>query len=504
MSQMLSPSASHAWAAGAVIAGLVTWYLASNTNEAKARQAGAILGPGPKRAPLVGNVFNFPKARWYEVFSEWAQEYGDIIYVDLGGLPMVILNSLEAIRDLTEKRMNIHSGRPHFTLVCDMMGFGYSLSLMQPTRDYAEQRRLFQKAIGSHAVQEYDSFLRQGCSELLQRLDGFSGEPLSILIQTVGNVLTRIAYGEHFAQNHGPEIIQNNLDAVELVGWVSTKFWLVDVIPLLRYIPAWFPGAAFKRVGEQGKGYAHVLRYRSFDYVKAALAKGITDESIISKYMNEGGFSEGNLRDAVAVMYAAGVDTTAITITHFIFSITLYPEWQQQIHEEMHQVLGHGHMPTIEDIPKLKMLNAVFNESLRWNPAAPIGVPHVSAKEDVWRGYYIPKGCYLHCNIGFVLRDPRLWGEDSQDFNPRRFLREYNPSVDELPDIWSIPFGFGRRICPGRHLARRAALLYAAAILYSYEVLPYKGEVLTPNEPFEDSVVRRISHFRCTFKPRTE
>lgn len=500
--QSLLPSNSQAWAGGAVVLGLAAWYISLHATSAKAKRVGAVLAPGPKRLPLVGNLFNFPRGGWYEAFTQWADDYGDIIYINLAGVPMIVLNSFEAIHELTDKRMNIHSGRPHPTLVCDMMDFGYFLTVIEPTKDFAEQRRVFQKAIGPRAVDQYDSFVRHGCSQLLQQLDGFSGEPFGVLIKTVGDVLTRISYGEHFFEHHGPYILKNSVEGMELAAWAFTKFWLVDMIPPLRYVPTWFPGSNFKQVASQGKHYADIIRYWSFERVKAAMSKGIIDESIVSKNLQEGGVSENNLRDAVASMYGAGVDTTVTTISNLLFSIVLYPEWQKRIHEEMDQVLGRGTHPTLEDIPKLELFEAVFKESFRWNPPAPLGLPHVSSKEDVWNGYYIPKDSIIHCNIGFVLRDPRLWGKDSLEFNPNRFLAAHNPSLNQLPDVWSIPFGFGRRICPGRHLAQRLVLLYAAAILSMFEVLPYQDDHLSPDGPFEDSVIRRLSNFRCRFNPR--
>ena len=63
------------------------------------------------------------------------------------------------------------------------MEFGYFLTLIQPAKDFVEQRRLFQKAIGPRGVEEYDSFLRHGCSELLQQYEGFSGEPFGVLMK---------------------------------------------------------------------------------------------------------------------------------------------------------------------------------------------------------------------------------------------------------------------------------------------------------------------------------
>ncbi|CCA71466.1 hypothetical protein PIIN_05404 [Serendipita indica DSM 11827] len=486
-------SATHAWALGAIAVSFVAIRIASNTNAAKAKRSGASLAPGPKRWPFVGSVLKFPKSRWYESFSSWAEEYGDVVYVDLMGIPMIVLNSLDAIHELTEKRMHIHSNRPHTTLVCDIMGFGYTLTLKQPDKELNEQRRILQKAIGPRVVGEYDHFLNRGCSDLLQRLDGFSGEPFDHVLKVLGELLTRLAYGNHVFDEYGAELVKANIEGVELVSWVFSRLWVVDIIPLLRYVPAWFPGATFQRIGIQARAYVQIIRHGGFEKVKAAMAKGIADESILSKYLMEESASEDNLRDAVAVMYATGVDSTATTITNFLYAVALYPEWQRKIHDEMDRELGRGHVPTAEDIGKLNIFNAVMKETLRWLATVPLGVPHVSAKEDIFNGYYIPKGTMLHCNIGYVLRDKRIWGPDSLEFNPNRFLSKFNPTFDDLPDIWSVPFGFGRRICPGRYIAQRIVLQYASAILATYEVLPCEGEQLTPNEPFDDAAIRYTS-----------
>lgn len=96
-------------AGGAVALSTLACYLSSNSASAKAKRLGARLPPGPPKAVLVGNLFNFPNGRWYETFSEWAKEYGDVVHVDLAGVHMIILNSLEAIQELAEKRM-IHAG----------------------------------------------------------------------------------------------------------------------------------------------------------------------------------------------------------------------------------------------------------------------------------------------------------------------------------------------------------------------------------------------------------
>ncbi|KAG8763183.1 hypothetical protein FRC15_008094, partial [Serendipita sp. 397] len=122
--------------------------------------------------------------------------------------------------------------------------------------------------------------------------------------------------------------------------------------------------------------------------------------------------------------------------------------------------------------------------------------------DDVWNGYFIPKGTLIIGNVGDILRDPRRWGEGAHVFKPERFLPEYNPRASELPNVESIVFGFGRRICPGRHLAERNGMLFAAAILSTYEILPPVGEVAPEKIEYTPTQVRAPANLRCRFVPR--
>lgn len=149
-------------------------------------------------------------------------------------------------------------------------------------------------------------------------------------MQTIGALLTTIAYGDKVYQDHGKDLVSINTEAMNLLTAVFTQLWLVDVIPLARFIPAWFPGASFKVLGLRGKYLSTMIRYWAYGMVEDA-ARGTADKSIASKYMNQAGCSNENLRDALAVMYAGGVDTTATSLTNFLFCMALYPGWQQKI-----------------------------------------------------------------------------------------------------------------------------------------------------------------------------
>ncbi|CCA76286.1 hypothetical protein PIIN_10281 [Serendipita indica DSM 11827] len=98
------------------VVGAFSLYFSTNTPSAKAKRLGIALPLGPKSAFCVVHPFKFQKSRWYETFSRWAEEYGDVVYVNVIGIPLAVLNSLGGVSELMDKRMNIYSNRPTTTM----------------------------------------------------------------------------------------------------------------------------------------------------------------------------------------------------------------------------------------------------------------------------------------------------------------------------------------------------------------------------------------------------
>ncbi|KAG8810573.1 hypothetical protein FRC18_003993, partial [Serendipita sp. 400] len=161
--------AHHALVGAIAIATSAYIYLASRTTEAKAKRAGARLAPGPKRMFLLGNLLEFPKDRWLETFTSWGKQYGDVVYLNLAGVPMIILSSLEAAEDLVGKRAAVYSGRPYARMVLDLMASGYSLVFLPQGHEFNEQRKLFRLSLGPQVLGSYDRLIQQ-------TIEGFAGK----------------------------------------------------------------------------------------------------------------------------------------------------------------------------------------------------------------------------------------------------------------------------------------------------------------------------------------
>jgi cytochrome P450 len=130
-----------------------------------------------------------------------------------------------------------------------------------------------------------------------------------------------------------------------------------------------------------------------------------------------------------------------------ILALALHPEVQQKGRVIIDARL-EGRLPDFSDFGTLPYVDAIVNESLRWNPVTPLGVPHCARQDDYYEGHFIKKGTMVFGNIWALLRDEMTYGKDTDKFIPERWLTQdgtFNPDMDT-----DAAFGFGRRICPGK------------------------------------------------------
>ncbi|KAF8576950.1 cytochrome P450, partial [Ramaria rubella] len=142
----------------------------------------------------------------------------------------------------------------------------------------------------------------------------------------------------------------------------------------------------------------------------------------------------------------------------------LYPETQRKAQTELDSVID-GRLPEFSDRKNLPYINALCQEVLRWNPVVPLGIAHRVSEDDAFGTYFIPRGSIVVGNAWAMLQDERTYGPEIEKFKPERFL---DPTVQ-----YPLPaFGFGRRICPGRHFADNTIFIAIASTLKSFQITP--------------------------------
>ena len=176
---------------------------------------------------------------------------------------------------------------------------------------------------------------------------------------------------------------------------------------------------------------------------------------------------------------AAGSETTSSTLMWWTLAMVAFPQVQRRAQAELDAVVGCTRLPTFADAPHLPYVRAIIKEVLRWRPPVPLGVLHKATEDDWYDGMFIPKGATCVANVWQCNHDRAIFGDDADEFRPERHLDdkgELEPGPIETNQEGHASFGFGRRICVGKHLANDALFIHTAKILWTANLECVKDE----------------------------
>ncbi|EJF56159.1 cytochrome P450 [Dichomitus squalens] len=450
------------------------------------------LPPGPPGLPILGNLFDIPPVEPWHVFYKWARQYGvnsgEVVYLQVLGRPVVLLNSVQACNDLFEGRHAIYSDRPHFPLM-DLMGSGWDIPMMTYGQKWRTLRRIFSTkySVASSLVSFYDEH-RRSSVVFLQHVLNSPNEWANHIRLRQGQTIMGATYGIPIESRQDPLIrtADEYMGAVSLA--LSPAMWLVN--PLWMTIPG----------VRQWRRSAEELRTKPFMMAKEAFNKGIGRPSYVTSFLQEGHVDEQAICDTAAVAYGAGYETSVISADVFFLAMVLYPDVRNRAQEELDRVVGNDRLPDFTDRDRLPYISAIMKEVLRWHPPAPTGVPHLLQEDDVYNGFYLPKGTVVMGNVWGLLHNPEMYPEPER-FMPERFIRDgaFDCSAN---DPSRFTFGFGRRVCPGRVFSEDSIWLLAARFLSVFDISPADPKAL-PEVSFTGGAAPRVKPFECIIRPRS-
>ncbi|KAJ7116552.1 cytochrome P450 [Mycena epipterygia] len=487
--------------------------------------------PGPKISLLgLWKGVSMPSAYQWLTYVEWKKTYGDIIFLNVLRNPILVINSVQVAQDLLEKRSAIYSSRPIRVMQKDVMGFNFLFTGMKYDSWYKQHRAMFHHHFHRNVVQQYQPLQQKHAHTLLRNLANTPDALEHIIrrhqIRSTAAVVIEICYGIHVA-DAGDEYVtvaDQALAGISSSGNFGT--FAVDYFPLLRYIPAWFPGAKFKREGLKWRRASSRLFNYAFDSVKQKLEEGCAEPSLMTIEL-ESLFREAPkksraderetiIKDVVATTYAAGSDTTLSTLLTFFLAMLLHPDVQSKAWAELDRVVPKDRLPRFSDRDQLPYITCIAWECLRWQPPVNIALGHYLTETDEYRGYCIPKAAFGSRSLLKVwnramLHDPAHYPEPSK-FDPDRYIdSSFNRSknINSNPEI---AFGFGRRhalrrMCPGRFLALDTIWIVIASTLYSYRICKVQdsqGQEVEPQVEYTTGLISLAKPFKYRIIPRCE
>ncbi|CAL1695170.1 unnamed protein product [Somion occarium] len=483
------------------------WAYLSRTMRDRLRQP-----PGPPGLPLIGNLKDMPSDEAWLTYIKWSQQYDSgMIRLNVFGTNMIVVNSLEIAVDLFDRRSSIYNDRPRLIMLNELSGFGWGAAFTPYSDFWRAIRKAFHQTIGPENMKRWIDVETRASHHLLRNLHESPDSFAKHIRHFSGEVIMRLAYGMDVQQEDDPYIDIAERGTHAISATTNAGSYLVDVIPILKYVPEWFPGAKFKREAKAWRMLATAMLNQPFDFVKKQLELGdlplCAASLLLDRMDNEAQDRldvESVLKSTLGSMYAAGADTTVSTLLSFILAMVLHPEIQKKAHKEVDQILGARRLPSFSDRHALPYIDAIVNECLRWHPVIPLSVPHRLMQDDEYKGYFLPKGSLLIPNSWAILHDENVY-PNPLIFNPDRFLKDgvRNPDV---PDP-EVSFGFGRRLCPGRFMAKESLWIAIASLLATFEFRKSIGPDGSPITPEEEYIPGFLSHpkpFPCDIRPRSE
>ncbi|KAM5539123.1 hypothetical protein V8D89_007346 [Ganoderma adspersum] len=475
--------------------------------------------PGPKPLPLLGNLLDVPDPFGFpwKAYVEWGRRYdSDMVRLSALGTNIVVVNKLEVVNGLLDKRSSIYSDRPRMVMLNELCGFGWGLAFMPYGDPWRDSRRIAHQEFRSGPVKRFRPIEQRVSMQFLVNLYRHPEKLMYNLRHLSAATIMAMVYDIDVKSLDDPYIHTAEEAGDAISETTVAGAFLVDVIPFLKHVPEWFPGAGFQKKASQWRVTVDRLRDAPYDdTMKRLLAGDLRD--CAAKYVIETvgkslgakdpGYAEYIIRSTLGSLYIGGADTTVSSLGSFFLAMTLYPDIQKKARKELDRVLGPHRLPSFSDQPSLPYIEAILRESLRWNPVVPLNVPHMSTEDDVYKGYYLPKGTLFVANNWAILHDGKAYGPDTSDFNPDRFLRPDGTLDPDVRDPAVAAFGFGRRICPGRFMAMDSIWFTIAHILTLFEIekaVDKNGKEITPDGEYNRGFLCHPKPFPCAIKPRSK
>ncbi|XP_078618186.1 steroid 17-alpha-hydroxylase/17,20 lyase-like [Branchiostoma floridae x Branchiostoma japonicum] len=445
--------------------------------------------PGPFFWPIIGNIYLF-SGRMYITFIDLAQKYGDVFSLKMGMTDVVVLNSLDAVKEAFVKKGVDFAGRPKILSNEILTEGGQDIAFTDYSPTWKLHRKLFYGAIRGYALgQNLQTKVHESLEDTIAEFSKMEGQAVDLevyIYKLVYNVICSTAFGVRYnmADEDFNTLMKISKDMTETLG----QGLLADVYPSLRLLPS--PAlTAFRKMTEQSLTIQqrHLEEHReTFD---PSNLRDITDHMIkAQKDAEEEGIqdihslTDTHLRQTMNDVFVGGTDTTIWTLRWAILFLATHPEIQEKVAAELDSVVGRDRLPELSDREATPCTEASMHEVMRMGSIAPLSLPHATTVDTTLSGYQIPKGTWIMPNLWALHHDPDTWG-DPDVFRPERFLNEDGKPIPKPAAL--MPFSAGRRACPGDAVAKAVTYLLLGGLVQNFRFSIPEGEGppdLTPDE----------------------
>ncbi|XP_078178726.1 trans-cinnamate 4-monooxygenase-like [Carex rostrata] len=440
------------------------------------------LPPGPYPMPIVGNWLQVGDDLNHKNLMTMAKKFGEIFLLRMGVRNLVVVSSPDLAREVLHSQ-GVEFGSRTRNVVLDIFtGKGQDMVFTVYGDHWRKMRRIMTVPFFTNKVVQQN---REGWEEEARLvIEDVKKDPRSsvegILIRKrlqlmMYNDMFRIMFNRRFESVEDPlfkKLTVLNAERSRLSQ--SFDFNYGDFIPVLRPFMSGYLKQCYKLKDVRLKVFEeHFVKDRKIDMDQKKEIKCAMDHILEAEQKGE--INHDNVLYIVENINVAAIETTLWSIEWGIAELVNHPEIQKKILKEMEAVLGPGVQVTEPDLPRLPYLQAVVKETLRLRMAIPLLVPHMNLSDEKLRGFDIPAESKILVNAWFLANDPEKW-KNPDEFRPERFLEEEAKVEANGNDFRFIPFGVGRRSCPGIILALPIIGITLGRLVQAFELQPPPGQ----------------------------
>ncbi|XVF61272.1 hypothetical protein PTKIN_Ptkin08bG0117000 [Pterospermum kingtungense] len=443
---------------------LLVLFLSFKLFQSKLRQKN--LPPSPPSLPIVGHL-HLLKPPLHRPFHKLSQKLGPIFSLQLGSRLAVVVSSPSEVEECFTKNDIVLANRPNL-LLSKHLGYNHTTVISAPYGDHWRNLRRIStiEIFSSNRLNMFHAIRKDEVRRLLLKLsrnsyEGFVKVELKSMFAdlTFNNLMRMMAgkryYGEDVTDDSEAkefrelvaEVIENGGagnpgDYLPILNWVGN--YEKKLLVLAKRMDRFLQGLIDERRNEKGGNTMidHLLSLQESEpeYYNDQIIKGL-----------------------IFVMLLAGTDTSAVTLEWAMSNLLNHPDVLNKARAELDAQVGQERLIDESDIAKLPYLQNIMSETLRLYPAAPFLVPHRTSADCTIGGYTVPRDTIVLINAWAIHRDPELW-DDPTSFKPERFNTEVKDHSHKF-----MPFGMGRRACPGAILGHRMVNLALGAVIQCFE-----------------------------------
>lgn len=432
------------------------------------------LPPGPKGLPIIGNLHQFDPSKPQIYFAKLANTYGPIFTLRFGSTPVVVVQSAKTAKEVLHTQDLNFCYRPYMLATQRLsykgldLAFAHSLDYFREIKKICVVHLLSSKRVESFAPIRHDEVLR-----MISKISTLSSASeiinlSELLMSFASSNICRTAFGKRCDDEGSKRSRFHSLlnDAQAMF----TAFFFADYFPSIGWLDKLT--GQYSRLEKTFKDldvfYGEIINDHLDPNRPTSQQEDIIDVLLHLRKQRTFTFelTIDHIKALLLDIFVAGTDTSAAMVVWAMTELIKNPTVMKKVQEEIRNSAGNKGYVTVEDLTKLEYLKAVIKETLRFRPAAPVLLVRETLKKCTIEGYDILPKTLVFVNIWTIGRDPEFW-IDPDIFKPERFL---GSSIDfKGQDFEFLPFGAGRKMCPGMLLGVANFELALANLLYSFE-----------------------------------